>query len=69
MHLIAEDDSRTWIKLSEYAAGLTPEDWSEGTWPPTEGGQKMYAYLFVTWIRKLGPNLLLITYHEPKEPL
>ena len=69
MRLIAEDGSRTWIKLSEYASGLTPKDWSEVTWPSAEGGQKMYAHLIVTWIRKLGPTLLLITCHDPDEPL
>ena len=29
----------------------------------------MYAHLIVTWIRKLGPTLLLITCHDPDEPL
>lgn len=69
MRLIAEDGSRTWIKLSEYAAGLKREDWSEVTWPSVEGGQKMYAHLVVTWVRKLGPTLLLVTCHDPQEPL
>jgi hypothetical protein len=69
MRLIAEDGSRTWIKLSAYAAGLTREDWSEVTWPSAEGGQKMYAHLVVTWIRKLGSTLLLITCHDMDEPL
>jgi hypothetical protein len=69
MRLIAEDGIRTWIKLSEYATRLTPEDWSDVTWPSSESGQKMYAHLIVTWVRKLGPTLLLITGHDPKEPL
>ena len=69
MRLVAEDGTRTWIKLSAYAAGLTREDWSEVTWPSAEGGQKIYAHLVVTWIRKLGPTLLLITCHDPDEPL
>lgn len=69
MRLIAEDGSRIWLKLSAYATRLTPEDWSEVTWPSAEGGQKMYAHLVVTWIRKLGPTLLLITCHDPQEPL
>jgi len=29
----------------------------------------MYAHLIPTWIRKLGPTLLLITCHNPDEPL
>jgi len=69
MRLIAEDGTRMWIKLSAYAAGLKREDWSEVTWPSAEGGQKMYAHLVVTWVRKLGPTLLLITCHDPDEPL
>lgn len=66
MRLIAEDGTRTRIKLSEYATRLTPEDWSDVTWPSSESGQKMYAHLIVTWVRKLGPTLLLITCHDPK---
>jgi Transposase DDE domain len=31
--------------------------------------QKMYAHFVVTWIRKLGPTLLLITCHNLDEPL
>lgn len=69
MRLIAQDGRRTWIKLSAYAAGLTRDDWSQVTWPSTEGGQKMYAHLLPTWIRKLGPTLLLITCHDPEQPL
>jgi hypothetical protein len=69
LRLIAEDGTRTWIKLSAYAAKLTREDWCEVTWPSAEGGQKMYAHLLSTWIRKLGPTLLLITCHDLDEPL
>ena len=29
----------------------------------------MYAHLVVTWVRKLGPTLLLVTCHDPDEPL
>lgn len=69
MRLIAEDGSKKWIKLSEYAAGLTPEDWIEVIWPANQGGQKMYAHLVPSWVRKLGPTLLLITCYNPDEPL
>jgi len=69
MRLIAEDGTRTWIKLSAYGAGLTTQDWSEVSWPSAKGGQKMYAHLVVTWVRKLGPTLLLITCHDSDEPL
>jgi hypothetical protein len=69
MRLIAEDGSHKWIKLSEYGAGLTRADWIEVTWPSDQGGQKLYAHLTPTWVRKLGPTLLLITCHDPDEPL
>jgi hypothetical protein len=69
MRLIAEDGSREWLPLSTYAARLRPDDWEEVVWPSAEGGQKMYAHRVQTWIRKLGPTLLLITCHNPTEPL
>jgi hypothetical protein len=69
MRQVKEDGSREWIKLSAYAAGLTREDWLEVVWPSDKGGQKMYAHLVPTWIRKLGPALLLITCYDLDEPL
>ena len=69
LRLIQEDGSRQWLKLSAYAATLTPDDWVEVSWPSAKGGQKLYAHLVPTWVRKLGPTLVLITCHDPKEPL
>ena len=69
MRLIHEDGNREWLKLSEYAAHLTREDWQEVTWPSEQGGQTVYAHRIVTWVRKLGPTLLLITCHNLDEPL
>jgi hypothetical protein len=69
MRRIAADNSREWLKLSQYAAGLGREDWQEVVWPSDQGGQKLYAHLTQTWIRKLGPTLLLITCHTLDEPL
>ena len=69
MRLIHEDGSREWIKLSKYASGLSRDDWQEVIWPSEQGGQKMYAHRVQTWVRKLGPTLLLITCHEPDAPL
>jgi hypothetical protein len=69
IRLIATDGSREWLPLSKYAARPTPEDWVEVIWPSAEGRQKKYAHLVCTWIRKLGPTLLLITCHNPDEPL
>ena len=69
MRWITADSSREWLKLSEYASGLGREDWQEVVWPSEQGGQKLYAHLTQTWIRKLGPTLLLITCHNLDEPL
>jgi hypothetical protein len=66
---ITDDGRREWLKLSEYAAGLDRDDWQEVVWPAEQGGQKLYAHLVPTWIRKLGPTLLLITCHDLDEPL
>jgi len=69
MRLIHPDDSREWLPLSKYAARLGPEDWQEIIWPSAQGGQKMYAHRLPSWIRKLGPTLVMITCHDLEEPL
>jgi hypothetical protein len=69
MRLIQQDGSREWLKLSDYAARLDRDDWQEVVWPSEQGGQKMYAHRVKTWIRKFGATLLLITCHDPDEPL
>jgi hypothetical protein len=69
MRRINPEGQREWLKLSEYAKQLKPEDWSEVTWPSEQGGQTMYAHRVRTWIRKLGPTLLLITCHDRNAPL
>lgn len=69
MRIIHQDGSRQWLKLSAYAAQLSREDWQEVNWPAKEGGKTLYAHLVVTWVRKLGPTLLLITCHNLDEPL
>jgi len=69
MRLIAPDGSREWLSVSQYATRLGAEDWQEVAWPSDQGGKTMYAHLIQTWIRKLGPTLLLITCHSLAEPL
>ena len=69
MRLVQEDGSRQWLKLSAYAATLTRDDWVEVIWPSDNGGQTMYAHLVPTWVRKLGPTLVLITCHDLEAPL
>jgi hypothetical protein len=69
MRSIQADGSRKWHKLSAYAATLTRDDWCEVIWPSANGGQMLYAHLVPTWVRKLGPTLVLITCHDLDDPL
>jgi hypothetical protein len=69
MRLIHADGSREWLRLSQYAAQLDRNDWQEVIWPSEQGGQNMYAHLVLSWVRKLGPTLVLITCHDLDEPL
>lgn len=68
MRLIDKDGQREWLTLAAYAARLTPDDWQEVTWPAQAGGQTVYAHLVKSWIRKLGPTLVLITCHNLDTP-
>jgi len=68
MRLINADGSRTWLKLAEYATSLKAEDWQPAVWPSQEGDRCVYVHTVQTWIRKLGPTLLLITCHDPDNP-
>jgi len=45
MRLIHDDDIREWMKLSDYAPRLTPEDWQEVVWPSENGMQRLYAHV------------------------
>ena len=68
MRRIGQDGSREWLKLSDYAAQLSRNEWCELVWPTQQGEERMYAHLVPTWVRKLGPTLLLITCHNLDEP-
>ena len=68
MRQIDADGRRTWLKVSEYAASLEATDWQEAVWPSQEGDRPVYVHTILTWIRKLGPTLLLITCHDPEHP-
>jgi len=69
MRLMYPDGSREWLPLATYAAQLDQDAWQEVTWPSEQGGQQMYAHVIQTWIRKFGPTLVLITCHDPDQPL
>ena len=60
MRIIHSDGTREWMKVREYAATLTEDDFEQVTWPTEEGGKTVYAHLVKTWVRKLGPCQVLI---------
>ena len=41
----------------------------EVSWPSANDEQKLYAHLVPTWVRELGPTLVLMTCHDPEERL
>jgi DDE superfamily endonuclease len=65
---IDADGHRTWLTLADYAAQLKSDDWQEAVWPSQEGNRPVYVHAVKTWIRKLGPTLLLITCHDRDNP-
>jgi hypothetical protein len=69
MRLIELDGSHRWLSVSEYAATLTPDDFTAIAWPTQEGEKIVYAHLVKTWVRKLGPCQVLITKLHPDDPL
>lgn len=69
MRIIAEDGSRRWVSLAEYAASLEAEDWEEAVWPSQQGGHTVYVHAVRTWVRKLGPTLVLIIRLSLDDPL
>jgi hypothetical protein len=69
LRIIAKDGSRQWLSLADYVATLDDQDWREVIWPSQEGGHVVYAHAIRTWVRKLGPTLVLITRRSLDEPL
>jgi hypothetical protein len=45
MRLIAEDGQREWLKLADYAARLTRDDWQEVVWSGEAGGRRSMPIL------------------------
>jgi len=62
MRVINPDGTRRWVKVREYAASLTADDFEEALWPTEEGDKAsplralaqrvVYAHLVKTWVRK-----------------
>jgi len=63
------DRSKPYVRLDEYAATLAAADWVEANWPSQQGGHQVFVHAVSTWVRKLGPTLVLITRLRRDEPL
>lgn len=50
----------TWMRLDEFAAGLSDEPFEAVLWPSQEGEQRVWAHLIRTRIKKLGVCQVLI---------
>ncbi|MFN8497215.1 MAG: hypothetical protein U0641_05105 [Anaerolineae bacterium] len=69
LRLIADDGTRRWLKLSEYAASLSRQEWRATTWPTQHGSYTVYVHAVSTWVRKLGPTHVLLTRLSLDAPL
>jgi len=65
MRIIHSNGTWEWMKVCEYAATLTKDDFEQVTWPTEEGGKTVYAHLVKTWVRKLRPCQVLIVRMDP----
>ena len=69
MRQIKPDGTRHWLRVDEYAAGLTVDDFTPVIWPTEEGEKVAYAHLVKTWVRGLGPCQVLIVKPDPHADL
>jgi hypothetical protein len=68
IRLALADGSKIWQELSDYAAGLSPDDFEPLHWPNQDGGRTVYGHRIRTRVRKLGPCQVLITRTDPADP-
>jgi hypothetical protein len=63
------DRRQPYVTLAEYAARLSAADWTAVRWPSQEGGHLMLVHAVKTWVRSLGPTMVLITRFHRDEPV
>lgn len=67
---LRDAEGRTqWLALSEYAAGLSDDDWKKSLWPTQDGGHPIWVHVVATWVRKLGPSQVVLTKRHRDDPL
>lgn len=65
LRITLADGQRQWVRVDQYAAGLTPDDFQPVCWPSQEGGRQVYAHLVRTRVKKLGACQVLIVKSTP----
>lgn len=60
LRITLADGQRFWLRIDQYAAGLSPEDFQPVVWPSQDGGRQVYGHLVRTRIKKLGACQVLI---------
>lgn len=50
----------SYVRLSEYAASLTPDQFTECVWPSAQGGNTVFVHRVRTLVKKLGACQVLI---------
>ena len=60
MRTLDVDGKVVYVRLSEYAARLTPEAFTECVWPSAAGGHPVFVHRVRTLVRKLGACQVLI---------
>ena len=55
-----EQDRSVYRSLAEYAATLTPEQFTECVWPSAAGGHPVFVHRVRTFVRKLGACQVLV---------
>jgi hypothetical protein len=64
------EQGRVYRALSEYAASLSADDFTEVDWPHKDGSsRKVYGHLVKTFVKKLGPCQVLIVKERLDQPL
>jgi SRSO17 transposase len=60
MRTLDAEGKVVYVRLSEYAASLTPDQFTECVWPSAAGGNPVFVHRVRTLVRKLGACQVLI---------
>jgi hypothetical protein len=70
MRVELSEQGRAYLALSQYAAGLTADDFQPVDWPHEDGtSRQVHAHLAKTFVRKLGPCQVLVVRERLDQPL